>query len=156
MYNKGRYAGASEGGIQDVGEGHIFILGCNYYQIVQGTWEITLQNSQFLNGYMRSSSSHINDEIHYLVYLNAGTYTIKILGYASTNYGIASIYLDTTLVASLDFYSAIGAYNVIKTQTGITVGTSGLYTLKLKMATKNGASDGYGMRCGAITLFRTA
>lgn len=101
-----------------------------------------------------------NDAVSYTVTLAAGTWSISLMTYNTATTGIVTINLDGSSVGTVDTYnvgtgsSAIG--NAIATITGVTVSTTGLHTLQLKMASKNPSSGGYAGVLQKIHLQRTA
>lgn len=139
------------------GMGHITIQPWNYQSITQGTYIIqSLGSNQYATfGWINSSDTQ-NDEVIYNVFLAAGTYSLRTMMFKYTGQGIVSVYLDATIVGTIDGYSASVGYNVFDTITGITVAADGLYSLKLKMATKNGSSSGYLLGLSGLALWRTA
>ncbi len=97
-----------------------------------------------------------NDEISWPIVLAAGTWTIALFHTTHSAAGIYSVQFDTVEKGTIDGYSAGTVYNVISTVTGIVVATAAEITLKLKMATKNGASTDYYGSIQHIRLRRTA
>lgn len=144
------------GGGGNPGEGHITILPWSYDSIAQGTWGVGISSSAIMCGWITNSSNADADELHFKVYLDAGTYSFRMMVREAADRGIVDIYLDAVEIASFDWYAAAGASNVVKTETGIVVGAAGLYTLKLKIDGKNGSSSGYKLYCQYIALWRTA
>lgn len=121
-----------------------------------GTWARTANNGQLgMGSYGNSASQALNDEVVYDVALDAGTWTITVIGQTTTSAGISTVYLDATSVGTLDWYSASGVNNVVKQITGITVAAPGVYALKLKMASKNASATAYRLTAQLVTLTRT-
>lgn len=139
----------------DVGEGRITILPWDYDSIGQGTWVLTLIASQILNGWLNNDSNADGDNISYRLYLTAGTYTLRVVGRKHTICGIVDVDIDAVEVASFDLYGAL-TYNVVFSQTGITIASDGLKTLKLRVDGKNASSSAYYASISAIALWRTA
>jgi len=134
--------------------GHITILPWNYSSIGQGTWIILIDVSQILNGTVYNSSIANLDNISFKVFLDAGTYTLRLLAIKFSVGGIADVDIDEVEVASFDLYSAVTVYNSIVSQTGIVISTSGLKTLKLRLHGSTGGS--YYCAISSIALWRTA
>lgn len=103
-----------------------------------------------------ATSTLQNAAITFPVQLRSGTWTLRVSTYNRNNRGIASFDLSGSAIGTLDFYIAsafdTGAQQSI---TGITVATSGIYTLQAVMATKNAGSGGYQSRFWAWHLVRT-
>lgn len=140
----------------DPGEGHITIFGINYNSIGQGTWGLFGDVNQLCSGVLYNSSNANGDNVSFNVYLAAGTYVLRILCFTSSYQGINDYDIDATEVASFDLYSLATAYNVLKTQTGIVIATSGLKTIKLRVHGKNGSSLGFYANFTTLALWRTA
>ncbi len=121
-----------------------------------GTWARNNNNGQLgMGSYSNSATQALNDEVVYDVALDAGTWTITVIGQTNSSSGISTVYLDATSVGTLDWYSASTTNNVVKQITGITVSTPGVYALKLKMASKNASATAYRLTAQLITLTRT-
>lgn len=140
---------------KDVGEGHIFILPVNYDSIGQGTWAIMIATGMILNSYFVNSSDANLDNITLKTYLQAGTYTLKTVYLKHTWAGILDIDIDGTEVESLDMYASSGAFNVVGTETNITVATSGITDIVLRVHGKNASSSGYKVPVVCLVLWRT-
>jgi hypothetical protein len=87
----------------------------------------------------------------------AGHYAITLQHRVAPNRGAYSIYIDGVLAGSggsFDGYNA-AASNVTATVTGFAVTTSGLHTIELRMATKNGSSSSYVASVHRLMLTRT-
>ena len=142
-------------GTGNVGEGHITILPINYQSITSGTWTQVVRANDPMNCYFRNTPAN-TDDIKYKIYLDAGTYTLRIVGVQANNYGILTVKLDTTPIATFDWYAAGTAYNHAQTQTAITVAIAGLKDLELSTPTKHASSSGYLININQIGLWRTA
>lgn len=86
----------------------------------------------------------INNETYFNFYLSPGAYTFRFLGQTTTSSGISSIYIDGDLVATLDWYSATIAQNVLKTFS-YTSTSAAQKTLSVVVTSKNASSTGYGL-----------
>lgn len=113
-------------------------------------------NVSCLNNGWRNSSNAQNDSIAWDVILAAGTWTFELLHFTGPNRGIYSVQFDSVEKGTIDGYSAGDAYNVRSSVTDIVVSITAKIELKLKMATKNGASDGYFGYINGIRLRKTA
>lgn len=122
------------------------------------TTPIRVNDSGFLGmGYVREfgGTAVIDQSISYDVALDAGTWTLTVIGRTGNNHGIATCYLDATSLGTMDWYSAGSTPNVVKQIAGFTVATAGTYRLKLKMEGKNASSSSYSYWYVLITLTRT-
>lgn len=140
------------------GEGHIFIVPFAYVSIGQGTWVwwADVASAFYGSGFWYNSTHADGDEISYKVYLAKGTYTLGVMGITDVDCGIIDIYIDAAEEASFDLYSDPQIPNVWFTQAGITVGTSGLLTLKVLVDGKHASSNNHFCKINAIILWRTA
>lgn len=138
------------------GEGHITILGKNYSEIIQGTATLTTHTNRFLGKIFYTTSTLINDEIHYKVYLTKGTYTFKYHSDKSTTCGIVTVRIDNTIINTYDQYYAGTEYDQEFEETGIVISKSKLYTIKLKVESKNASATAYRIYVGILTFFRTS
>lgn len=123
--------------------------------VVQGTWAWG-SVAVFFGGYCQNTSNAQNDEITYKCYLSAGTYKIAIVGTKTADNAIGTFYIDTTSVGTIDQYAAAPANDQYQEITGITVATTGLKTIKIKLATRNGAATGWMWRMSCLSVVRTA
>jgi hypothetical protein len=124
----------------------------------QTNWS-TLQHGDSRYDYdsARQSSGAQNAEISWKVALEAGTWEFELIHGKGNNRGIYTVSLDGTSVGTIDGYTAsAGTFNDVSTITGISVATTSVKTLNLKMATKNASSSSYFGVINAIQLRRTA
>lgn len=141
---------------QDVGSGHIVINPGAYDTIVQGTWIYLHNSGNFQNGFLYNSSHAQNDELTFKVHLAKGTYTIMMLVSKSTSCAIATMSLDGVSVATLDTYNNGNLVDSRVEQADIAVATSGLKTLSMKLATRNGGAIDWYIQINFIEMWRTA
>jgi len=120
-----------------------------------GTWANYLDTATIHNGHRHNSSTAQNDEVDYNVLLAAGTWTVEVMAIATSNAGIITVLIDDASQGTMDFYAGSPSYNTIKSVTGITINSDGIYELKLKTATKNASASAYGMFLQSIELIRT-
>lgn len=126
--------------------------------VVQGTWTYDIDatyQANFLNGYVYNSTVAQNDEITFQCPMEAGTWTIEAMNLRASNNGIMTFSIDGSSVGTIDTYSAVTSKNAVGSIAGITVATTGMKTLSLKIATKNGSSSGYRINLQFICLTRT-
>lgn len=95
-----------------------------------------------------------DDYVEYSVALSAGTYKMECTAITFTAYAIADVQLDGVSIGTLDWY---GAYtlNVEQSITGITVATTGVYTLKLLASSRHASSTGWNIPTATIAFSRT-
>lgn len=136
--------------------GHITIMPPSYSSIVQGTWAWTSNVNQWGGGYFGNSTSADADELNYKIYLAPGTYTLASCGVENTDHGIMKVYIDGTLVMTKDYYNAGGAtYNVITNQTGISISSAGIKTVRVVVDGKNAGSSDYWLTLSYLALYLT-
>lgn len=112
--------------------------------------------SQALNVY-RTSSGAQNAEIGWDVLMDAGTWTIGVLGTKDTDLGIYTALIDGVVVGVVgDGYAAARAYNNAMSLAGVVIAAAGRKRVSLKMATKNAASSNYFGQITQVTLVKTA
>lgn len=119
--------------------------------IVRENWNNALSMAM-----MRQGTVAQNDEIGWDVQLTEGTWNLTVIYYKSTDRGIQTWKLDGTTLGTIDGYAASESWNNVTQITGFTVSTSGIYTLKCVMATKNASSSNYYYSLQVINLMRTA
>jgi hypothetical protein len=147
----------SSGITADPGEGHIFIGIWSPNSIGQGTWALSGGPAGTLFGVIFYNSSGANlDNVSYKLYMAAGTYTMKVISDKSTNRGIVDFDIDTTEIGSIDIYGSATTYNNISTVDNVTITSSGLKTLKVRLDGKNPSSTAYYAGLQAIWFYRTA
>lgn len=143
-----------------IGGGHITLLPWNYNSIGQGTWAFALPSPPAPTGQIfeldwENGASHAGgDNFTLEVYLAAGTYTLRLIGYKKHDRGILDIDIDAVEVASFDEYNSSEVLNAIFTQTGIVVATPGLKTITVRVDGKSGTN--YYVNISTLTLWRTA
>ena len=138
------------------GEGHISMFPWHYYEIVQGTFAWTATTSQIYYSIFQNAAGVQNDELTYKLCLDAGTYTLTVLGMKDVDMGIATYSIDGSSVGTIDWYNGSAQYNRIQSVTGISVTSPGLKTLSVKSSTKNGSATKYVINMTTISLYRTA
>ncbi len=122
-----------------------------------GTWARTNNSAMLGMGeYDNAATQAQNDEVVYNVALDAGTWTLTVVGQTGGAAGKSTVYLDATSLGTLEWYNGLGtASNSVKQITGFTVSTPGVYALKFKMETKNTLSSAYRLTVQLVTLTRT-
>lgn len=115
------------------------------------------QGSTFLSGgRIIQGTPAINNEIGWNVLIGSGTWEITTIHRTGNDAGTYTVKLDSTTVGTFDGYTAADTNNVVSTISSISVGSSGIYTLKFVMASKNASSSNYYYKIQWITLQRTA
>lgn len=133
------------------------IIPWGFYEHKVGSFTFSrFQGSVYLGGGLSyaSAGSAVNDEIGWVVTLDAGTWALDLIHAPFTDRAIYTLKLDSTTIGTIDGYGT-SSYNVVSTVTGITVSTAGQYTLKSVHASKNASSSGYNFAFQLIVLRRT-
>jgi hypothetical protein len=106
--------------------------------------------NQYQGGASRQNAAAINDEWTNSVYLDAGTYTVVIVGIGSAGSGILTWSIPSVYSVALDFYSAIAAVNLAFIKS-VTLPTAGVYKISGKVASKHASSSGYA--CNITSMY---
>lgn len=120
-----------------------------------GAW-IWTQSTAHWFGVSFQSSGAQSEWVEYDVLLQAGTYDLTLLNRKGPNLAIYTVSLDGTDVGAVDGYSAT-SINGKEVVAGLTVASSGVHTLKLRVDTRNAAntaSPGYYAVFQALSLIR--
>lgn len=141
---------------KDVGEGHIHIFLHNYDSIGQGTWIFKIDTASFLCGDFYNTAASDGDNISIKVFLQAGTYTMRVLYRKAATGGIVDFDINETEVGSVDMYAASETYNQIYSVADIAIATSGILTLRVRVDGKHASSTNYFAMISCISLWRTA
>ena len=120
-----------------------------------GTWARATTSNVLGLGYIQSTSAAQNDDVVYNVALDAGVWTLTVICRRDASFGIATFYLDSTSLGTVDFYRSSLLVNSVHQITGFTVATPAVYALKMKMETKNASASAYGFNVNLLTLTRT-
>ncbi len=142
-----------------IGVSPINIFCEDYSSIGAGTWRLNIKNTQYHNYYMDNGTTlqaNDGDNISYLVWMPAGTYTLQVLHRNAANSAIIDIDIDAVEVTSWDTYNAATEENQFHTEAGIVIAASGLKTVKVRADGKNGASGDYKVEFTKMTFWRTA
>ena len=123
---------------------------------IQGTWVGAVDTTYFASNYFNNSTSAQNDEFSFQAFLMEGTWSFKIIGQEWGNGAISTIAIDASDVGTMDWYAGASSCIVSRTINNIAVATSGLKTITVKLATRNGSSSGWAMHFSTIQLTRTA
>lgn len=108
-------------------------------------WDGFFANGQSWNGGYRTSFPG-GDTTSYLEWslpIAAGTWEMEVTHVKNFDAGILSFSLDGAPIGSVDAYDAGTVLNASGTVSSITVGTSGLHTLRVETATANPSSSGF-------------
>lgn len=107
-------------------------------------------NNSLSSNYSGGSAKNSSTLGGYAEYTFTGT-GIKVIGYTNSSKGIADIYLDGTLVKTIDLYSRYSSYNV--TMFDISNLVSGSHTIKIVVTgKKSSASSGNGVTLDAFEI----
>ena len=129
---------------------HIYGYGARCYNGTQDkTFSYTVNTSYEFARYASISSPAQNDIYEASFLLKAGSYNLTLVYDKGTTRGIASVFLDDSLLGAIDCYNS-STVAVNRTSYTITVANSGAHTLKIKMLSKNASSTGYAFNCSGI------
>lgn len=95
------------------------------------------------------------DWLEFDVTLSAGTWSLVMCHYCEHNQAIRSVYIDGTLVGTIDGYANPGEHDRVDTIVGIVVESTGRHALRIVAATRNGACDGWLLGLQHLTFRRT-
>ena len=146
----------ADGDAHAQGGSHIVVLLFAYNSIGQGTYAFGSYPVHALAHVFVNTTHDDGDNLSYMVYLPAGTYTIGLLTKRDVDQGIMDIDIDTVEVASWDLYNAADQNNVWLTDAGNVVAISGLKTIRVRIHGKNGASSNHFARSTALIFWRTS
>lgn len=119
-----------------------------------GTWTLVSDANQQPFAHYYQNDGVQNRAYSYPVALAAGTWNLKVHGFATTNSGIVTWRLGGTLLGTTDMYNNPGLYNVQRTMNfSLAAATAG--TLEGKLETKNASSSSYFWLVTKIVLVRT-
>lgn len=134
----------------------IEIVPWGYWKATSGFSVVRLQSASYLGGGSIYQSGPANgDWIEWDVLLDAGTWALDVICQRRENRGIIDYSIDGVEVGSHDQYGASAAYNQIATFSGITVGTTGIHTLRATVDGKHASSSNYYFVLSLLTLRRT-
>lgn len=98
----------------------------------------------------------LNDEAVFKLLFGPGTWTFNLWRTLFSSYGILTVSIDGTTVATLDNYSGAPINPGFVATTGITISAPGVYDVKLKTTSKNASSSNYNQRIWGFDFTRTA
>lgn len=112
------------------------------YKVLNGTWVLSDNSSQYIGKNLRNSSAALNDQIAIpFVAASVDPVTLNYRCMPNTHHGIITVYVEGVSQGTIDEYGTSG-YNVIKTLS-ITPARAGLNVFRLKVTGKNASSSGY-------------
>jgi hypothetical protein len=108
-------------------------------------WDAFIVNGQSLNNGYRSSHTNGDDTsyVEWRLPLEAGNWAIEVTYVKAEDAGVMTFSLDGVDIGSVDAYAAAIEQNARAPITGITVGSSGIHTLRVRTDAKNIASSNY-------------
>ena len=126
----------------------------NIFAVIAGTWTLSKDTNMNDETLISNATTHtLNDEINFKFFLPAGNYNLQFHGIKSSDSGIGTFTLDATEIGTADMYNATGTYNNKFTISNFAQATSGMATLKIKLATKNASSSDYYFRLTTIAIW---
>lgn len=121
------------------------------YEVLDGTWVLSDNSTQYIGKNLRNSSAGLNDQIAIpFVAASVDPVTLNYRCMPNTHHGIITVYVEGVSQGTIDEYGASG-HNVIKTLS-ITPARAGLNVFRLKVTGKNASSSGYLMVFSEIWL----
>jgi len=120
-----------------------------------GAIDFIIDTGQILNGYARQLTPAVQDEWTNGCLLEAGTYTLTLIGSRTSASGILNLYYEGTSFVTFDMYRATTELNYRATAS-VTFTDSGWQKIDGFVSSKNASSSGYLMRITAITLRKAA
>jgi len=135
---------------------HITLLPAAYDHVDAGSWNITADTAQVLNGYIENATGGAPanaDQLTWKTGLRVATYTLVLWGMDDADCGILKVYFDSTLVATFDAYQAAPARNQRNAQTSIAVTAAKVVEVAVKVDGKNGSSTGYKAYISHISIW---
>jgi len=136
--------------------GSIYMHVCNW---VNQSGAFALNNLSFGETHnpfvLRSGGANL-EWVEYSLYLDAGTYTIKIMTLNSVQSGIMDVDVAAVEVGSFDLYNNPTVVNQVNTIAGVVVAVAGITSLVMRADGKNGASTGFYLYIQDIQIYRTA
>ncbi len=127
--------------------------------VVAGSWtqDATSGTGSIAGHVAQLSDGSQNTEGQYKIVLAAGTYKMYLHHDRDINRGIYTISVDGTAINTVDAYAATRVVAVLSTvTTALTISTSKLVTVNIKMASKNASSSAYYANFYEIVFARTA
>lgn len=135
------------------------VPGVAFISVIAGTWVYQGANTGTGNGggFSVQSNGAQNEEVTYKIFLNAGTYRCFVLADKDVNRGIYTITLNGSSIGTGDGYNGSRISDAkIDINAALVIATSAVYTMNVKMATKNASSAGYYAVFRAVEFVRTA
>ncbi len=142
------------GQLEDVSTS-VLIFPSLFSEIVQGEFSSLNDSRHYFSLKFSNDSDTDGDQVDYTTYLNAGTYTFKLIHVVNTNLGIVKLLLDDVEKASIDTYAGVLARNYITTVPNIVVAEAGIVKVSLKIDGQNVSATGYKMNISAIYFNKT-
>jgi hypothetical protein len=105
--------------------------------------------------YINAAATAIGQIYFASVYLEAGSYTLYVLGATNAPCGISSVYLDGVLQNTIDWYSAGVVRNVTKS-ISVTVPTSGYHLVEFAMLSRHASATAYQLPLTKIRFLPSA
>lgn len=110
--------------------------------------------AQAYGGVQRSTGAQ-DAEASFDFYAEAGTYTLDVFHGTGTDRGIYTVEVDGVQVGTIDGYLGAGGAATRSSVIGITIATTGVHRIRLRMATKHASSSSYFGYLSGLYLTRT-
>lgn len=146
------------------GDGALLFGGAQFVQILPWypasnvNWSTLTFDTGVATARLMVNTNELGNECTFPVALTPGTWDVSVWGWVSNSSGIASVYLDNSILGTLDFYAASGGTDGQRTFTGATVAGLTLPTtqsLRFVVTGKNASSSSYNCGLRFIQLNRT-
>ena len=151
-----KWAAAASGGSPSEIIYNCRIMAIAFDSIMNGSWSIQYNTNFMFYAVISNTTAAINDEIRHKIYLESGTYTLHVFAKEGAGQGISHIQIDDSEVGTIDWYAASTDYNTEKTLASISIGSSGIKNLDIKMASKNASFGSYEMHFSYFWFEKTA
>jgi len=119
----------------------------------------TADSASFGGGWLdmpvSGGAASIGRTVSWKAVLSAGTWTIDALSTVGAAQGVAEILIGGVVVGTWDQYAASTTRNTVATFSGISIPTTGVYTLAVRVKSA-GTGGGYTLRVQNLSLRRTA
>ena len=131
---------------------HFWGTGNAYNGSTQKSWAKSNSSNNDFARFAAVASSAQNDTVDFKFPLKAGSYTLEITHLKRPGDGIASLYIDDSLIGTIDAYNSTTT-NINRYTVTFTVSLTGLHTFKCIIASKNSSSSGFAFAVSAVLIY---
>lgn len=142
------------GGSSDRKAVYTAMAGSDFSSIGAGTWIGICANSIYITGWLfHNSSATDHDELFIPIWLPAGTYTVRHIGYVDADKGKCDVFIDSTKIEdAVDWYAA-GIDNHYHDTAHVAI-SEGYHSIRVYVNGQNVASSGYSHTLYAFQFIR--